>query len=97
MSVASSADFIRALVETKPPGHPSNIVEIIGAKLDCLSKSIQNSAKLSREAMTDLLKFTFNLLLHYPKVRSTDANYYGLLTCSLDCKRFGRDHDSVGG
>ncbi|KAI0734889.1 guanine nucleotide exchange factor [Fomitopsis betulina] len=68
VSVASSADFIRALVETKPVGHPSNIVEIIGAKLDSLSRSIRSSAKLSREAMTDLLKFTFNLLLHYPKI-----------------------------
>ncbi|EPS99700.1 hypothetical protein FOMPIDRAFT_1016846 [Fomitopsis schrenkii] len=68
VSVASSADFIRALVETKPPGHPGHIIEIIGAKLDGLSKSIQSSAKLSREAMTDLLKFTFNLLLHYPKI-----------------------------
>ncbi|KZT66987.1 hypothetical protein DAEQUDRAFT_674073 [Daedalea quercina L-15889] len=69
VSMASSATFIRDLVETKPPGHPGNIIEIIGAKLDSLSKSIQASAKLSREAMTDLLKFTFNLLLHYPKVR----------------------------
>jgi len=68
VSMASSANFIRALVETKPPGHPGNIVEIIGVKLDCLSKSIQTSTKLSREAMTDLLKFTFNLLLHYPKI-----------------------------
>ncbi|KAH9843641.1 guanine nucleotide exchange factor [Rhodofomes roseus] len=64
----ASANFIRALVETKPPGHPGNIIEIIGTKLDILSRNIQTSAKLSREAMTDLLKFTFNLLLHYPKI-----------------------------
>ncbi|PCH41659.1 hypothetical protein WOLCODRAFT_24903 [Wolfiporia cocos MD-104 SS10] len=68
VSQASSGDFIKALVETKPPGHPGNIIEIIGARLDGLLRSIINSVKLAREAMTDLLKFTFNLLLHYPKI-----------------------------
>jgi len=68
VSVPSSADFIKTLVESKPQGHSGSIVEIIGAKLDSLTKSIMASTKMSREAMTDLLKFTFNLLLHYPKI-----------------------------
>jgi hypothetical protein len=45
-----------------------SIVEIIGAKLDVLTIGILSGTKLAREAMTDLLKFTFNILLHYPKV-----------------------------
>ncbi|OSX60623.1 hypothetical protein POSPLADRAFT_1148456 [Postia placenta MAD-698-R-SB12] len=68
VSMASSSSYIKTLVEAKPQGHPGNIVEVIGVKLDSLSKSIMSSARLSREAMTDLLKFTFNLLLHYPKI-----------------------------
>ncbi|OCH86040.1 hypothetical protein OBBRIDRAFT_797587 [Obba rivulosa] len=68
VSISASGDFIRSLVESRPPGHSGNIIEIIAGKLDVLSRSIQGSMKLSREAMTDLLKFTFNLLLHYPKI-----------------------------
>ncbi|EMD31814.1 hypothetical protein CERSUDRAFT_162619 [Gelatoporia subvermispora B] len=68
VSISASGDFIRSLVEAKPPGHSGNVIEIIGSKLDLLSRSIQGSMKLAREAMTDLLKFTFNLLLHYPKI-----------------------------
>ncbi|KAH9950122.1 guanine nucleotide exchange factor [Amylocystis lapponica] len=67
-SMVHAGEYIRTLVEAKPPGHPGNIVEIIGLRLDGLSKSILGSAKLAREAMTDLLKFIFNLLLHYPKL-----------------------------
>lgn len=70
VSIFHAQEFIKIIVERKPPGHPSNTLEIIGAKLDLLSKGIIQSAKLAREAMTDLLKFTFNLLVHYPKVCS---------------------------
>ena len=70
VSTAQSGDFIRSLVESKPVGHHSNIVEIISAKLDCLTSSILGSEKMAKEAMSDLLKMAFNLLLHYPKVRS---------------------------
>ncbi|KZT13202.1 uncharacterized protein LAESUDRAFT_34602 [Laetiporus sulphureus 93-53] len=69
-SLASGGDFIKMLVESKPSGHPGNIIEVVNAKLDSLSRSIMNGAKLSREAMTDLLKLTFNLLAHYPKIAS---------------------------
>ena len=67
--MASSADYIRSLVESKPPGHHANVVEIIAAKLDGLLSSILSSEKMAREAMSELLKATFNLLLHYPRVR----------------------------
>jgi len=48
--------------------HASTIVEIIGAKLDILIPRVLQHEHMSREAMADLLKFTFNLLVHYPKV-----------------------------
>lgn len=68
--MASSADYIKQLIESKPPGHHSNIIEIIGAKLDSLTSSILSSEKMAREAMSELLKASFNLLLHYPRVRT---------------------------
>ncbi|OBZ66660.1 hypothetical protein A0H81_13405 [Grifola frondosa] len=68
VSMASARGYIQTLVEAKSPGSSGNIVEIIGSRLDILSKGIMGTSKLAREAMTDLLKFTFNLLLHYPKI-----------------------------
>lgn len=44
------------------------VVEIIGAKLDILLISIQTSTRMAKEAMTDVLKFTYNITHHYPKV-----------------------------
>ena len=61
-------EFIRNLVEGKLSGHHSNIVDIISSKLDSLLGNILASEKMAKEAMSDLLKMTFNLLLHYPKV-----------------------------
>ncbi|GBE78960.1 predicted protein [Sparassis crispa] len=68
VSMGSSGDYIKGLVEARPPGHSGNIIEVIGMRLDGLTRNILSSAKLAREAMTDLLKFTFNILLHYPKI-----------------------------
>lgn len=68
--MASAADYIRHLVEYKPPGHHSNIIEIVAVKLDSLTTSILASEKMAREAMSELLKAAFNLLLHYPRVRA---------------------------
>lgn len=48
--------------------HARSVVDILGSKLDLLVASIHSGAPMAREAMTDLLKFVFNLLLHYPKV-----------------------------
>ncbi|KAI0637602.1 guanine nucleotide exchange factor [Trametes polyzona] len=68
VSIFSAGDFIKQLVEAKPPGHSNSITEILGGKLDVLTRAILTGTKFAREAMTDLLKFTFNLLLHYPKL-----------------------------
>lgn len=44
-------------------------MDVIGAKLDILTTSFIAGTKMAREAITDILKLIFNLLLHYPKVR----------------------------
>lgn len=77
-SSASSSQFIRTLVERKSGKHST--VDIIGSKLDLLRTSILASERFAREAMTDLLKFTFNLLLHYPKVSPVDSSKHKGLT-----------------
>lgn len=67
-TASSSSSYIRTLVERKNGKKSETIIEVIASKLDFLRTSILGSEKFAREAMTDLLKFTFNLLLHYPKI-----------------------------
>ncbi|KAI0751663.1 guanine nucleotide exchange factor [Daedaleopsis nitida] len=77
VSISQSGILIKSMVEGKSP----NITEVIGNKLDLLSRAILAGTKFAREAMTDLLKFTFNLLLHYPKLvddsKSNDTKVMG--------------------
>lgn len=47
-----------------------SLVDILGSKLDLMIPATRANAPTSKEAMIDLLKFTFNILLHYPKVVS---------------------------
>jgi len=70
-SATSSESYIRTLVEDKH--HGRSIVDIISAKLDALMMSICSGTTMGREAMSDLLKFTFNLLVHYPKMTMNKA------------------------
>lgn len=71
-SSAHAASFIISLIEDKPSSLPgsrtASIVDIISSRLDLLTNAILGGVKMSKEAMTDLLKFTFNLLAHYPKL-----------------------------
>ncbi|KAG9219458.1 hypothetical protein CCMSSC00406_0005352 [Pleurotus cornucopiae] len=62
VSSFDAGSYICSLVEEK------HIVDTIAAKLDILIAAILSSTKMAKEAMVDLLKFTFNLLLHYPKL-----------------------------
>jgi len=62
------------LVEGGISSSSSSIVDIISSKLDLLTSSILSSEKMAREAMTDLLKMLFNLLLHYPKIVDDSRN-----------------------
>ncbi|KAF7331636.1 hypothetical protein MKEN_00043200 [Mycena kentingensis (nom. inval.)] len=61
LSTVHPSPFITALVEDK------RVVDIITAKLDLLVTCLLSGAKMSKEAMVDVLKFTFNILMHYPK------------------------------
>lgn len=66
LSTASGPSYVESVVDGKY--HGRSIIEILGSKLDLLVASIHSGAPMAREAMSDLLKFVFNLLLHYPKV-----------------------------
>ncbi|KAG6845833.1 hypothetical protein H0H87_002521 [Tephrocybe sp. NHM501043] len=66
LSTVPGPSFIKNLVEDK--FHGNTAVEIIAAKLDLLTVGILAGTKMAREAMSDILKFAFNLLLYYPKM-----------------------------
>ncbi|KAJ8473130.1 hypothetical protein ONZ45_g16415 [Pleurotus djamor] len=70
-SSASAGDYICSLVQDK------HIIDLIASKLDILITAILSGTKMAKEAMTDLLKFTFNLLLHYPKLVDCDPQETG--------------------
>ncbi|KAK1218716.1 hypothetical protein PQX77_018615 [Marasmius sp. AFHP31] len=72
LSTASPSTFLLSLVEDKRQGH--TITEIISTKLEVIMVRLLAGAKTAREAMSDLLKFSFNLLLHYPKLISVDQS-----------------------
>ncbi|EEB96756.1 hypothetical protein MPER_04056, partial [Moniliophthora perniciosa FA553] len=67
LATASRSSFILSLVEEKH--HGRTIIEIISNKLDLTMGSLLAGHKSAKEAMTDLLKFTFNILFLYPKAR----------------------------
>jgi hypothetical protein len=73
VSSSTAGSYICSLIESKTP-HSKSMVDVIGAKLDILRLSILAGTKMAREAMTDLLKFVFNLLLHYPKLAESDVS-----------------------
>jgi Guanine nucleotide exchange factor synembryn len=54
--------FTRKLVEEL------RIVDIMGQKFDSLMYSLLSGQAMAKEAMVDILKFTFNLLLQYPRM-----------------------------
>ncbi|KAJ7122986.1 guanine nucleotide exchange factor [Mycena epipterygia] len=69
LSTAHASPFITALVEEKRHGH--TVIDVIGGKLDLLVVSLLSGTKMAKEAMVDVLKFAFNLLMHYPKSLDT--------------------------
>ncbi|KAF9569472.1 hypothetical protein CPC08DRAFT_623700 [Agrocybe pediades] len=68
LATVSGTSYVETMVENKH--HGRTIVEIIGAKIDLMTTAIRNGAPSAKEALGDLLKFTFNILVHYPKVQS---------------------------
>ncbi|KAF7354772.1 hypothetical protein MSAN_01391400 [Mycena sanguinolenta] len=69
LSTVHASPFIISLVEEKRNGN--SVVELIGGKLDLLIISLLSGTKMAKEAMVDILKFTFNILMHYPKSLDT--------------------------
>ncbi|KAG6841342.1 hypothetical protein C0991_012167 [Blastosporella zonata] len=70
LTTVPGPSFIKNLVEEKYHGYTA--IEIIGAKLDLLTVGILAGTKMAREAMSDTLKFAFNILLYYPKMVRSD-------------------------
>ncbi|KDR83523.1 hypothetical protein GALMADRAFT_85759 [Galerina marginata CBS 339.88] len=68
LTTASGTTYIETLVENKH--HGRTLVEILCSKLDLMTTAVRNGTPSGKEAMIDLLKFIFNILLHYPKVLS---------------------------
>ena len=68
-SSATAGSFIVSTVERKPSGRAHTLVEILGLRLESLTAALLSGTRMAREAMVDLLKFAFNILTHYPKVR----------------------------
>ncbi len=70
LSTAFSASYIVTFVDNKYSGR--TLVEMISAKLDLLLFiSLQTGTGVVKEAMTDVLKFIYNIIYHYPKVYCT--------------------------
>ncbi|KAF9651020.1 hypothetical protein BDM02DRAFT_3140078 [Thelephora ganbajun] len=71
LSTASSAiagDFIQDLVEGKISKNGQNVVDILAPKLDALLPLIVLGTPMAREAMSEMLKFGFNVLCFYPRI-----------------------------
>ncbi|KAK7038901.1 hypothetical protein VNI00_010535 [Paramarasmius palmivorus] len=73
LATASRSPYIVSLVEEKH--HGRTIIEIISNKLDVTMGSLLAGHKSAKEAMTDLLKFAFNILFFYPKLTNANGDW----------------------
>ncbi|KAF5355226.1 hypothetical protein D9758_005977 [Tetrapyrgos nigripes] len=71
LATVSQNDFILTFVEDERVDGRASI-EIIASKLETTLASFLEGAELGRDAMSELLKFTYNLLLHYPKMTESE-------------------------
>jgi len=78
LATASGPSYLETLLDGKY--HGRTIIEILGAKLDLLTSALRNGTPSAKEGLTDILKFIFNLLLHYPKVCDTKHILSTLIT-----------------
>ncbi|KAJ7446886.1 guanine nucleotide exchange factor [Mycena galericulata] len=65
LATVSPSPFITTLVEEKRQGHLA--IDVVSGKLDLLLVSLLSGTKMAKEAMVDVLKFVFNILMHYPR------------------------------
>ncbi|SRR5258708_4005108 len=86
-SSATAGPFIVSIVERKPSRQAHSLVDIIGLRLDSLIPALLSGTKMAREAIVDLLKFTFNILTHYPKVYQVLAISHLLSLICLSARR----------
>jgi len=56
------------LVEGRVSKDGQNVVDILAPKLDVLLSLIVVGTPMAREAMSEMLKFGFNVLCFYPRV-----------------------------
>ncbi|KAJ3770516.1 guanine nucleotide exchange factor [Lentinula raphanica] len=68
LATASPSSLILSLVEDKR--HGRTIIDVIPTKVDMVLSSVLANKAFARDAMSELVKFSFNLLLHYPKLYS---------------------------
>ncbi|KAF9535078.1 guanine nucleotide exchange factor [Crepidotus variabilis] len=73
LSTASGPSYIETVVDGK--FHGRTIVEILGSKLDLMTSSLRNNTPVAKEAIVDILKFVFNLVLHYPKMVDAEPQH----------------------
>ncbi|KAF8914117.1 guanine nucleotide exchange factor [Gymnopilus junonius] len=73
LATASGSAYIQTMVESKH--HGRTLVEILGNKLDLMGTALRNGTRTAKEAATDLLKFIFNVLVHYPKLSEAQPQH----------------------
>ncbi len=99
-SSVTAGPFIISLVERKPSGRAHSLVEIIGLRLESLIPALLCGTRMAREAIADLLKFTFNILTHYPKVSVLlviSALNFSNIFQLVDCDNIGESGGSSDG
>ncbi|KIJ19776.1 hypothetical protein PAXINDRAFT_166006 [Paxillus involutus ATCC 200175] len=90
-TASSAASFIEWLVEHKRPNAPGfgTVVDVLGARMDDLSDQLRGGNRAAKEAMTDMLKLTFNLCVHYPKLVGCEVQNPGIAGTDAEPKTMG--------
>jgi len=71
LATAKESPFLRTLVEDL------NIVDLLGSCYETSMTAVLSSQPFAKDALTDLLKVSFNVLLLYPRVIESDASEKG--------------------
>lgn len=66
LATASPSALILSLVEDKR--HGRTIIDVLAMKMDMMMASLLADKTFARDAVSELLKFAFNILHHYPEV-----------------------------
>ncbi|KAF5381879.1 hypothetical protein D9757_007588 [Collybiopsis confluens] len=74
LATAFPSSLVLSLVQDKRRGR--TVVDLISMKIDISLASLLNNKYLAHEALSELLKFAFNLLHHYPKLSTLGSKEY---------------------